>query len=240
MPGRLGACTVAGDIHIHYIGCAGAGGFDPSFKCGLEVGTGCHSFARQALAFRQLDEVDIGISQIHSGVMTRLGHLSSVSGETPADDLIVAIVPNHGEDRNPVASLGPEPRSAVHGSAIANGANHLPVGGRKLRSRGSTYSPAQGASGGPHVELFVVPHAKMECVVAGGVVLVDHDGVRIDGLGHDRSQLIGMHRALAHVLARLLLRLGPLCGGESLYFVGPRSSQGLDTFLGCQAFHSIE
>lgn len=192
VPGGFGSAAVAGSGDFDQVGLAVAVCAGSAFDSGFEFGGGGGFFALDALGFREFDEVDIRIAEVHADVFAGGGHLSVVGIVGHADGLIVFVVVDDGEDGDGVARLGPEAGGAVHDGAVTDGADDLAAGGGDLGSGGCADSPTEAEAGVGEIHEFVFAIAEGEGVVLAGEVLADDDGVLVEGTGEDGSELVGV------------------------------------------------
>src|SRR5262245_18545944 len=116
---------------------------DASLEGAFELGRCRRLLTLDTLAGGQRDKDDIGIAQVHTSELTRSRHLAAVPMESQWHRLIVVVVPNHRQYRDPVTRLRLEARRTIHDRAVADGRHYQPVWRGQLCARRSTDPPSK-------------------------------------------------------------------------------------------------
>src|SRR5262249_38412276 len=160
MPRRLRPTTDARRGHFHKVRPALPGRRDPPLQRRLEISSARRLLALDALTLRQLYEIDIGVAEVHAGVVAALGHSAVVAVRAVPDRLIVQIVPDHRQYWHAVPNLGPASRRAVHHRPVADRADHLAVRSGQLGAGRRADSPAQAIAGVGYPHRLVLAEAE--------------------------------------------------------------------------------
>src|SRR5262245_57719512 len=144
---------------------------------------------------RKRDEIDLGIDKLHADIAVGLLGEPAHGVQALLENPIGAVVEDHEDRVDAIVRGGPKPLAGIHRAAVADEADHRPLGQCELDADSRRQAPADAAAAQAEIALRVVAADELADAGGGGERLLDDDRVLRQRLSDGVQQRERLHRA---------------------------------------------